>query len=250
MSMFGNLSAGNATEEVKDVLGGGGFTVESDEYKLKIKALYGGKSDKGAMFVQLIGEREDGKEYKETLYVTNQKGENFYVDKKDEKKRHLLPGFVTANDICLCATGKELSEVEMEEKVVKVYDAEAKGEVPKNVPMIVDAIGQTISVLILKSKENKTVKQGNEYVPTAETREVNSIEKVFDTDTRFTVVEAKSGAEQPIYVAAWLEKNKGKTRDKTSKNVQAGTAGAPPKASGNTPPPAAGGARPSLFGKK
>ena len=244
--MFGNLNS-QGTEAVKDNLGGGGFIVETDGYPLTVKALYGGSAASGAMFVQLIATKEDGKEYKETFYVTNKNKENFYT--KDNKK-YLLPGFIVANDLCLITTGKELSEADLEEKVVKVYDKDANGEVPKNVPMIVEAIGQKFGALIQKSTENKQVKDaaGN-YVDTAETRDVNNIEKVFDLESQFTVVEAKQGIEAPEFVAAWLEKNKGKTRDKTKKVAAGGGAAGAPKSS--APPPAAGGApRPSLFGKK
>lgn len=99
--------------------------------------------------------------------------------------------------------------------------------------------------------ENKNEKQGDEYVPTAETRELNATDKVFHTETRMTVVEAREGAEVAKFWDSWLERNKGNTRDKrTIKDGQAGTAGAPKAAGASAAAPAAGGApRKSLFGK-
>ncbi|WWC81823.1 single-stranded DNA-binding protein [Burkholderia phage vB_BpP_HN03] len=244
--MFGNLNS-QGTEAVKDSLGGGGFVIDTDAYPLTIKALYGGKSKHGSLFVQLIATKEDGKEYKETIYVTNQKGENFYT--KDNKK-YLLPGYILVNDLCKVVAGKELHEMDQEDKVFKVYDPDAKGEVPKNVPMLVEAVGAKFGALIQRYKEFKQVKNEstNQYEDTAETREGNNIEKVYDLDSKYTVVEATTGAESATFVDAWLEAKKGKVYDKTAGKTPkagAGNNGAPPKAG----QAAAGGARPSLFKK-
>ena len=138
-----------------------------------------------------------------------------------------------------------------EEKTIKLYDSEAKKELPKAVPMLVEALGLEVSLGIVKVLENKNEKQGDEYVPTAETRELNATDKVFHTETRMTVVEAREGAEVAKFWDSWLERNKGNTRDKrTIKDGQAGTAGAPKAAGASAAAPAAGGApRKSLFGK-
>jgi hypothetical protein len=257
MSLFGNLKS-EGLEEATDRLGGGFGAIETNIYSGIIKALYAGQSAQGARNVTLITDF-GGREYRETIYITNRAGENWFAAKdKDGKatgKKAPLPGFTLVDDICLIATGKPLAEQEAEDKVVKVYDAEAQKELPKSVPMIVEAIGKPISLAIQKTLENKSVKEGDVYVPTAETREVNNSEKAFDTDTKMSVVEAKAGAEKPAFWDAWLEKNKGKTRDKrTLKEGEAGAAGAPPKAraAGSATPPAANQAAPrkSLFGKQ
>ncbi|MFP3556405.1 hypothetical protein SB861_37680 [Paraburkholderia sp. SIMBA_049] len=257
MSLFGNLKS-DGLEESQDRLGGNFGAVETDIYSGIIKALYAGQSTQGARNVTLIADF-GGREFRETIYITNRAGENWYPAKDKEGKptgkKAPLPGFTMVDDICLIATGKPLAEQEAEDKVVKVYDPEAGKELPKSVPMIVEAIGKPISLAIQKVLENKSTKEGDVYVPTAETREVNSIEKAFDTDTKMTVNEAKAGAETPAFWDAWLQKNKGKTRDKrTLKEGEAGAAGAPPKArsAGSATPPAANQAAPrkSLFGKQ
>ena len=250
MSLFGNLKS-DGLEQTQDRLGGGYQPKETDIYTGKIKALYAGKSAGGAQSVSLILSLADGSEYRETFWITNKKGENFFLNKDDKTKKVPLPGFTIVDDLCLVTTGKPLAEQDTEEKTIKLYDSEAKKELPKAVPMLVEALGLEVSLGIVKVLENKNEKQGDEYVPTAETREVNATDKVFHTETRMTVVEAREGAETAKFWDSWLERNKGNTRDKrTIKNGQAGTAGAPKAAGASAAAPAAGGApRKSLFGK-
>ena len=249
-SLFGNLKS-DGLETTTDNLGGGSFTRESDIYSGKIKMAYAGASKKGARFVQLIVDLPDGKEYKEMVYITNKAGENFYLNKPDNSKKVPLPGFTTIDDICLCATGKPLAEQDAEEKIVKIYDFEAKAELPTSVPVLIELLGQEISLAILKVTENKQAKNANGvYEAMSETRDINSIDKVFNTDTRMTVVEARNKATEAVFWNNWLERNKGKTRDKTSKVI--GSAGAPGSSAARSGPPQAGAApaRQSLFGKK
>lgn len=250
MSLFGNLKS-DGLEQTQDRLGGGYQPKETDIYTGKIKALYAGKSAGGAQSVSLILSLADGSEYRETFWITNKKGENFFLNKDDKTKKVPLPGFTIVDDLCLVTTGKPLAEQDTEEKTIKLYDSEAKKELPKAVPMLVEALGLEVSLGIVKVLENKNEKQGDEYVPTAETRELNATDKVFHTETRMTVVEAREGAESAKFWDSWLERNKGNTRDKrTIKDGQAGTAGAPKAASASASAPAAGGApRKSLFGK-
>ena len=244
MSLFKSLQA-TGLEESRDSLGG--FTLESDIYAGKIKVAYAQPAASGAMGIAMLFDF-GGKEYRETVYVTNKNGENFYLNKNDATKKVPLPGFTTADDICLIVTGKPLCEQETEEKVVNVYDNDAKKELPKSVQMLVDLVGQDIRVAIKKRIENKSVKVGDEYVLTAETREANSIEKVFHPELHLTVVEARSGQEVAKFHDAWLERNKGKTLDKTTA-VKDTANRAAPKA-GAAPAAAASSNRPSLFGAK
>lgn len=243
--IFGNLTA-EGLEESQDRLGG--FSpLETDIYVGKIKALYAGESSGGAMSVSLIAEM-GGKEYRETFYVTNKKKENFFYNKDDKTKKVPLPGFTIVDDICLITTGKPLAEQESEDKVINVYDPEQKKELPKTVPMLTGVIGQNIALGILKQLENKSTKQGDEYVPTADTREVNVVDKVFHPEVKLTVAEARNGQEQPKFWDAWVDRNKGQTRDKRTIKDGAGTAGAPPK-SGAAPAAGQAAPRKSLFGK-
>lgn len=243
--LFGKLTT-NGLEESVDRLGG--FQpLETDIYIGTVKAFYAGQSTGGATSLTLIADLGDGKEYRETLYVTNKNGENFFISK--DKKKVPLPGFTVADDICLITTGEPLAAQQTEEKVINVYDYDQKKELPKAVQMVMAAVGQKVGLGIVKQTVNKNEKQGDEYVATAETRDENVIEKVFHPELKLTVAEARNGQETAKFHDAWLERNKGVTRDKRKvKDGQAGTAGAPPKP-GTKPAPTAAPARKSLFSK-
>lgn len=248
-NLFANLKS-DGLEESQDRLGGY-RPLDTDIYTGKIKALYASKSTQGALGINLIADF-NGQEYRETFWVTNKKGENFFLNKDDNSKKVPLPGFTIADDILLIATGKPLSDQTTEEKTIKLYDSEAKKELPKGVDMLVEAIGQSISLGVLKILENKNEKVGTgadaEYVPTAETRELNSTDKVFHPEQRVTVAEARAGQSEPKFWDSWIERNKGQIRDKRS--IKDGQAGG---ARGKAPAPKAGEAAParkSLFGNK
>ena len=249
MSLFGNLKS-EGLEDSQDRLGG--FApLESGVYDGVIKAMYGGTSTGGSTSVTLIADF-GGKEYKETFYVTNKKGENFFFNKDDKTKKVPLPGFTVVDDICLIATGEALFQQETEDKVIGIYDYDQKKEVPTTVPMMTALLGQKVSLGILKIIENKNEKSGDEYVPTAATRELNNVDKVFHPELNLTVAEARNGvdAADAKFKDAWTERNKGVTRDKrTIKDGEAGSATRPTRAAGAAP---AAGATPtkSLFGKK
>lgn len=249
MSLFGNLK-NDGLEESQDRLGG--FQpLETDVYTGTIKMAYAGQAASGARSITLlvdIGSRE----YRETIYITNKKGENWFLNKDNNTKRVPLPGFTTIDDICLVTDGKPLADQEVEDKMVKVYDVEAKKELPKSVPVLTGLLNKVVSLGIVNTLENKNVKQGNDYVATADTRKVNTIEKVFHTETRMSVVEARNGIEKPAFWDAWAERNKGVTRDK--RTIKDGDT-TPPKAGrpqAGAPQAATGGgkARTSLFGNK
>ena len=245
--MFGNLTT-DGLQESQDRLGG--ISVFStDIYIGTVKALYAGKSSGGATSVTLIADL-NGKEYTETLYVTNKDGQNWFANKQDNTKKVPLPGFTVVDDICLIATGEPLATQETEEKVIKVWDSEAKKEMPKSVPMIIAALGKPIALGIQKTLANKQKKEGTEYVPTAETREENHIDKIYHPELKLTVAEARAGQDVAQFWDAWLLKNKDQVRDKrTIKDGEAGNSGAPSKAPPKPGTPAGQPARKSLFGK-
>lgn len=223
-AIFGNLTT-DGLEEAEDRLGG--FQpLDTDIYSADIKAMYAGQSAGGAQNVTVIAD-VNGREYRETIYITNKKGENFFLNKNDKTKKVPLPGFTTVNDICLVATGQPLSEQATEDKVVNVYDKDAGREIPKSVPMLVNCLGKNVSLAIVRQVENKSVKQGDEYVPTADTREINFIDKVFDTESHMTVVEAVNEADEAAFWDSWIDRNRGKTRDKVEAVADGAKSGRP-----------------------
>lgn len=215
-------------EEATDTLGSGGI-LETGLYSIKLKAAYLGKSDKGATSVTIVGEMQNGSSYKSTQWIVSgdEKGNKpFYVN--NQGKKFPLPGYTIIDDICQIVAGVPLSDIEMEEKTLKIYDYELKKEVNTEVDCICDLDGQTVVLAIQKIIENKSEKdeEGN-YQPTRETRDINDISKVLN-DEGATRIELRD-EEAVEWSEAWETKNKGKTRDKTSKEV--GTEGAPAKKS-------------------
>ena len=231
----------------------GGFQVyDSGAYTGTLKAVYAGKSATSkAQSINVILETEKG-EYRETFWITNKNNENFFRNKQDTTKKVPLPGFVIAEDLCLVTTGKPLSEQATEDKVMNIYDPESKKEVPKSVPMLVEMLGKKVTFGILKELKNRQVKNSStgEYEDTPESREENVTDKVFHHPSNLTVVEARQGTTVATFYNAWLEKNKGNTRDRRSikdgaSNGQTGRSGRP-----GTPPKAGEtqAKTPSLFG--
>ena len=249
MSLFKKFAAPADMEAARDTLGGAP-TFASDIYRGTVKMAYLDKWGSGAMYVALTLNL-DGKDYQENITITNKAGECFYV--KNDKK-YPLPGYSTIDDLCQVTVGAPLSEMDAhtEEKQVKVYDSEARAEVPKIKQVLVGLLGKEVAVAIQQSTETKMDKDadGKYTVPTAETRTSNSIEKVFEPESMLTVVEATNGLTAGEFHKAWSEKNKGVTRDKTVK----GAPGAPAGAAPGKVAPQAGAAAPAgrkpLFGNK
>jgi hypothetical protein len=245
MKMFGNLT-GDGLEQTGDRLGGGGVR-ETGAYEATVKLVYAGKaSSSNAQSLTVLLDM-GGQEYRETLWVTNKNGENFFLDKQDKTKKVPLPGFTIADDLCLLTTGMPLSEQTFSEKVVNIYDYEAKKEVPTNVHVLMDLIGKPVIVGVVKQTVDKTKKNDNtgEYLPTGETRDENVIEKVFHAESKRTVTEFRAEQEEAVFYGKWVEKNAGKTRVR-AKGAE-GKAGAPARP-GAAPGAAAPQAKKSLFG--
>lgn len=257
--IFGKLTTDNL-EQAEDRLGGGIEALPTDAYDATIKMMYVTQSSGGATAMNIVTDI-GGKEVKFQEWITNKKGENFYEDKNDPKKRNPLPGFTNVNDICLLTTGEELSEQDTEEKVVKIYNFEERKEIPTQVPVIVGTIGKKIKLGVLR--EITAVQKrddSGEYVDQFDdsgklkTRVQNTLDKAFHAETGRTVNEYRQEVETPEFLTAWTEKNKGKDRNR----VRSSEAGAPGGATGSGRPSpfaaagAAGGGekKKSLFGAK
>lgn len=232
----------------KDTLGGVQL-LDSNVYGATITMAYGQKSTGGALGIFLTFKTDEGKEINQTIYVTggDAKGNSPTYKDKDGNE-HYLPGYLQVNGLCLLTVGKELSDIEDEEKTISVWDSTAKAKVLKKMPVMTELIGQRIKIGVLRQTESKQEKnEANVYVPTTDTREVNEINKFFRDEDSLTVAEIEAQATEPKFMADWLEKFKGKTLDKTSKDAKAPSGKPAPAAGGaaSAPKPAS-----SLFGKK
>ena len=236
MSLLANLKTDSSIQEDKDVLGGGGI-LESNAYDLVVDLAYLDTSKGGAISFNLVLKGSNGESLKQTLWMTSgtAKGtKNYYEDSQGNKK--YLPGFLQANNLCLLAVGKEISELEPEDKTIKLYDYEAKKEVPTSKQVLTELLNEPITVGVIKQTVDKNAKDsaGN-YVPTGETREENEIDKMFRTSDKMTVAEIKAQADSSEFYEKWVEKNKGKTRNK-AKGAE-GNSGVPTASTGKAPEP-------------
>ena len=209
MALFAELDT-NGVERSEDTLGGGFNLLDSDIYEAKIKAAYGGTSQGGALNVTVVCDIK-GQEYSETVYVT---GRNKLPYSEKNGKRRFIPGYNIVNSICKIATGKGLTELDSENKILVVYDPSEKKRKPTEVPVLTELSGKTICLGIVKELRNKAVQNAQGlYEDTAETREDNRINAVFDADTHRTLNEIEDNKEA-VFWDKWLEKNKGTTVDR------------------------------------
>lgn len=245
MSLLKALTTDNTINEEKDVLGGGSNVLESGLYPVTVKMAYLQKSKGGALGMFLTLKTEDDKEIKQTLYMTSgdAKGNKNYYEKDGVK--NYLPGFNAANSLALLTLGKEISELDTEQKVVNIYDFDAKAEVPTKVDVVMDLLNQEIIAGFIKQTVDKNVKDGaGNYVANGETRDENEIDKFFRAKDKMTTAEIRAQATEPGFYMAWGEKWTGVTRNKAKGAAAGGTAGVPKSAG------APGTAKPgkSLFG--
>ena len=245
MSIFAKLTTDNI-EESKDVLGGSFEPKPTGVYDAVIKLAYEGKARNSDAQSITIHADIDGDEFRETLWITNKQGVNYYTSKDEAKKKMPLPGFTTVDDLCLLTTGHPLAEADTEEKVLKLYDFTERKELPKNVLVLVDLIGQPVKLGILREINDKQKKDDSgDYVNTGETRTENTINKVFHSETGRTVSEYRHEVETPEFMTAWKTKNAGKDRNRAK-----GVSGSGSGSTGTGLPGAsAGSGTKPLFGK-
>lgn len=244
MSMFG-ITTSQKVEATSDQMGG--FKVwDTDVYDATIKVLYAGQSKGGAKFFGLHL-TIDGKEYREQIYFTNKEGKNFYTK---SGKDFVMPGFQNVDELMLLLLEKDMAALQpddFEEKIIKLYDPDAKGETNQSAMVLTAALGKPVKVAIQKAKVFKQAKNANGvYENTADTREENSITKFFHPETNGTVIEHTKNMKIGAFMEEWLAQNRGETYDRTKGAAPAAAEGAPGKP-GQTDQ--AAGATKSLFNR-
>ena len=225
MSLLKNLATDESIADEKDSISGGG-AIESGLYEGVIKLAYIYPAKSGALGLVLHMQTSEGREVRETFWMTGgtaKGGKNYY--EKDGQKFY-LPGFLMANSLALLAVGKEVSDLDTEEKAVKLWNKEAKTEVPTKVQVLTDLLNKPILAGILKEEVDKTADDGSgNYAPTGETRMQNTFDKFFRASDKKTTAEIRAQAENAEFFQAWENKWKGQT--KNSAKGAAGNAGAP-----------------------
>lgn len=249
--MFENLKTDSAIKGQETDNLGGRQLFDTNAYKGKVTMAYAKKSEGGALALALTVKFDDGREFSKDIYMTNKQGQNFY---ERDGEKHYLPGFNLVNSLCLLTTGQEISMLPTETKTVKVYNSDAKAEVPTPVPVVVDLIGQDVIVAIERLIDDKTEKgDDGKYYPTGDTIEVNEIAKFFcaregfEGMTQTEVKDSRDGkAPDELFMTKWLNKNKGQIRNK-AKGAKEGGSGKP-SAGGAAGAPAQKKPTSSLFG--
>lgn len=216
MSLLKNLKKDENIAGETDVIGGS-FVLDSGIYLSTVTMAYLLPSPKGALGLVLHFKTEDGKEFRQTLYVTSgdDKGnKNTYTR---NGKEHYLPGYNLANSLCLLTVGQELPDMETEMKVVKAYSKDAGEEVPTEVEVLTELLNEDVYVALQKQIQDRSV-QGDDgkYHPTGETREVNEIDKFFRASDKLTTAEILAESSEPAFFAQWEERWKGQVRDRTT----------------------------------
>ena len=235
MNMLATLATDSSIADEKDSVGGGFSILDSNTYGFKIELAYLTKASSGALALNVSLKTDDDRELRQQFWMTSgtAKGGKNYYEKDGEK--HYLPGFIAANALCLLTVGKEISALDTEEKVIKLWSSEAKAEVPTKVAMLVDLLGQEIVAGVVKQTVDKNIKNEatGEYVPTGETREENEIDKFFRARDNKTTSEIRAGVEEAVFIGQWKAKWAGKVKNK-AKGAAAGTGTAGmPKAGGS-----------------
>jgi len=240
----GNIFAGKklAKEDAidTDFVGGGGL-FDSDIYLAKIKTAFTGKAaNSEARNITLLLDL-NGRELRSQTWVSNKSGEVTYTDKQTKEIKN-LPGFNQMNALALLVTGKNLGDLDAEEMVVKLYDFDAKKEIPQSVTCFTELHGETIAVAVQKQTVDKNEQNSaGDYVPSGETRDINVVVKFLDADKHLTISEIaefvkglgetfdnvvdsgnllkaikKTPAEHATYAEKWLTMNKGKIYDNST----------------------------------
>lgn len=212
----------NDIQESEDRVGGSFKPLSSGIYKAKIKQMYAKPAKSGALGVivefEVFPVTGNPRKFTETHYVLNKNGENFYIDKNNQKQ--YLMGFNIINDLCLTTVQKTLFELEDEGKLeiknVKVYNYDTKKDEIEQLPVFVPLLEKEVALGILHQRTNKTKLVGSEYVNTPEERNQNIIDKVFALkgDKPFTRKELQAGLNEPVFALEWASSWKDKIDDR------------------------------------
>lgn len=245
MSLFENMTS-EGHEKTQDRLGGP-VLLDTGVHAATIKLAYLHKAQSGAQAIAFEFD-VNGQTYRETMYITKATGENFYMKGKEKVG---LPGFVNVDEICLCTTNKPLSKQATEERVLKLWDSEAKEEKPQGRAVLVELLEKPINLGIHKEKVAVQTKGPNGYVDVVEdgvtkTRLQNVTNKVFHSPTNLTVPEVRGGLKAGVFIEGWKKQNgPDKVVDRTGNSGKGGKApGAPPSDGGGSGPSET----PPLFG--
>lgn len=214
-----------ADEERAPSSNSGSWLLDTGVYPMTVELAFLEKSSGGALALNLhLKSLEFKTHVRQKIWVTSgdKKGnKNYYVD--SEGKKRLLPGMIQANELANILTGKDLGDLDPEEKVANLWSYDAKEEVPTKIQAITEMIGENLMVAIVKIIENKRTQNGaGEWVPTNEKREYNEVSKFFYEDG-LTLAEKNAGETETKYLDAWKQKHENNPVDRFKPQTDAPT---------------------------
>jgi len=202
MSVFDNISTDSNVQSQGDVLYTGNYTSKTGIYKCLVELAYAHESRGGAKAITVHFRSADGEmTHRETFYYTNKKKQVFY--EKDKKKVY-LPGYEQMDNLAHICAGVPLTALKDEMRMVKLYDWEAKKEVPKEVPVFPELMGKPVRVGLLLKETNRRKKSGEKYVNTNEKRTFNEVSKLFHPNG-LSVAEKAAGNTEAVFIKEWEE---------------------------------------------
>lgn len=212
MSLFKNMTYQDDIKDVTDSVGGGYQLLESGVYDATIKHAYVNKAKSGAIALSVAFDI-DGQIHNEDFYFQSKKGVNYYVNKNGDK--HYLPSFILADDLSLFTAQIPLAEQDTQNKVIELYNFEARKKVPTEVAMVMSMLDKPIKIGLLKQISFKQTEQNGKWVDTEEIKEKNIVDVIFSPTDGRTVREVRAKKDNAEFINTWQEKWKGVNQDKT-----------------------------------
>lgn len=200
-----DLSCGSDAS-AKDLLGGGGNTLDSGVYDATIKQVYFTKTKAGSNQANVVLDINGQVKtfplylcYKETGKPTRKNAKGVI---------EVMPGYKTLNALSYVITGKTVDQLAQEDKTVMVYNFTSKKEEPNTATCLVELMGAKIKAAIKRVNKHKQVKVNGIYTPTTETFLTNEVDHYFSEDG-FTASELV-GKKEATYCKVWSDKFTGK----------------------------------------
>jgi hypothetical protein len=213
-------------------VGGGGFAWESGVYDASITMAYLNQTTSEAQWLNIILKNSEGKEMRENFCIRSGKAKGNKVYYVKDGKQIPLPGYASANSLCVAVTGKSLAECmkpadkggTIEKKTINIWNVELKKEAPTERPVVMALVNKSVKVAVHQTIEDKTAKGTNgTYEPTGETRTTNECKFFGSVDSGKTAEEITKDEDATMF-DRWAAKNTGTVIDKSSKDKPASAA--------------------------
>lgn len=197
--------------------------LESEIYTCTVKMAYMSESSGGAKTLNLSLETADGRVVDNKVYLTSgrAKGQKNYSVSNKTGERNYLQGFNLGNSLAALSIGQPIGNVELEDKVLKIWDNDLKEEVPTTVPVFAALLGQPI-VAGIKQKivdaVTNVAAEGElaQWKPNGKVKEINEFDKFFRASDNLTTAEILAGITEGDYINTWRTNNAGKTIDEST----------------------------------